>query len=85
MCRISEEMATDAVPLYPLGKVAELSCNLPDPTAATSHKIMMNLACVPSAKRSFARWYKPLMEPSHDCLQGASAARLNIGINAQYI
>ena len=67
-------MATDAMPLYPLGKIAELSCDLPNPTAATAHNIMMNLACATTAKSTFARWYKPFLEPSHALLQGATAS-----------
>ena len=64
-------MATAAQPLFPLGKIAELSCDLTEPSADVSHSVMMNIACAPGAKGSFARWYKPFMEPSHAKLQGA--------------
>jgi hypothetical protein len=81
--RICEEMATDANPLFPLGKLAELSCDLAEPTAAISHDIMMNLALAPSAKASFARWYKPMLEPCHPKLRGVALC-LHAGRHCQW-
>jgi hypothetical protein len=74
--RSCEKMAVDANSLFPLSRLAELSCDLVEPTAAIAHDIMMNLAYAPSAKASFARWYKPLLQPSHPKLQGAALCLL---------